>query len=250
VIEAIADGKRAAAAIDAHLKKGGKNQEKAAEPLLKFNPEYYKRTEKLKASRIPVSQRTVHTEDTPGFGLDKIEMEANRCFNCSCVSVNATDTGVALEALNARVKIVGTRGTRVIPVAEFYASFPNTLEEGDLVAEIQVPAPRNGARQSFVKFRLREAIDFALVSVASVITTENGICKDARIVLGAVAPRPVRLSAAEKVLVGQALDGKQAVLAAEAALSEALPLEKNSYKIPIAKEMVQRAIANPGTSGK
>ena len=113
-----------------------------------------------------------------------------------------------------------------------------------------MPALRDGARQTFVKFRLREAIDFALVSVASVITTEDGICKDARIVLGAVAPRPVRATAAENVLVGQALDDKQAAAAAEAALSDALPLEKNSYKIPIAREMVQRAIANLGTTGK
>ena len=250
VIEAIADGKRAAAAMDAYLKKAGKDKGEAAGPLLKFNAEYYKKTKKLQASRIPVSQRTINTEDTPGFGLDQIKMEANRCFNCSCVSVNATDTGVALEALNARVKIVGARGTRVIPVAEFFGSFPNALEEGDIVTEIQVPAPRDGARQTFVKFRLREAIDFALVSVASVITTEDGICQDARIVLGAVAPRPVRANAAEKVLVGQALDDKQAALAAEAALSDALPLEKNSYKIPIAREMVQRAIANLGTTGK
>jgi CO/xanthine dehydrogenase FAD-binding subunit len=250
VIEAIADGKRAAAAMDAYLKKAGKDKGEAAGPLLKFNPEYYKRTRKLQASRIPVTQRTIKTEDTPGFGLDQIKMEANRCFNCSCVSVNATDTGVALEALNARVKIAGARGTRVIPVTEFFGSFPNALEEGDIVTEIQVPAPRDGARQTFVKFRLREAIDFALVSVASVITTEDGICKDARIVLGAVAPRPVRANAAEKALVGQALDDKQAALAAEAALSDALPLEKNSYKIPIAREMVQRAIANLGTTGK
>jgi xanthine dehydrogenase YagS FAD-binding subunit len=68
--------------------------------------------------------------------------------------------------------------------------------------------------------------------------------------LGAVAPRPVRAAAAEKVLVGQALDDKQAAAAAEAALTDALPLEKNSYKIPIAREMVQRAIVNLGTSGK
>ena len=121
---------------------------KAAGPLLKFNAEYYKKTKKLKASRIPVNQRTIDTEDTPGFGLDQIKTEANRCFNCSCVSVNASDTGVALEALNARVKIVGARGTRAIPVAEFFGSFPNALEEGDIVTEIQVPALRDGARQS------------------------------------------------------------------------------------------------------
>jgi len=250
VIEAIADGKRAAAAMDAYLKKAGSDKGKVVGPLLKFNPEYYKKTKKLKASRIPVNQRTIDTEDTPGFGVDQIRTEANRCFNCSCVSVNASDTGVALEALNARVKIVGARGTRTIPVAEFFGSFPNALEEGDIVTEIQVPPVRDKARQAFVKFRLREAIDFALVSVASVVSIENGICQDARIVLGAIAPRPVRATAAEKVLVGQPLDDKQAAAAAEAALEDALPLEKNSYKIPIARELVQRAIVNLGISGK
>jgi NADPH-dependent glutamate synthase beta subunit-like oxidoreductase len=250
VIEAIADGKKAATAIDAYLKKAGSDEGKAAGSLLKFDAEYYQKTEKLKASRIPVSQRTIDTEDTPGFGLSQIETEAKRCLNCSCVSINASDTGVALEALNARVKIVGARGTRTIPVAEFFGSLPNALEEGDIVTEIQVPALPDDARQTFVKFRLREAIDFALVSVASVVSVENGICKDARVVLGAVAPRPVRVTAAEKVLVGQALGDKQAAAAAEAALEGALPLQKNSYKIPIAKEMVQRAILNLETSGK
>jgi len=250
VIEAIADGKRAAVAMDTYLKKARSDKGNAAGPLLKFNAEYYKKTKKLKASRILVNKRTIDIEDTPGFGLNQIKTEADRCFNCSCVSVNASDTGVALEALNARVKIVGTGGTRTIPVAEFFGSFPNALEEGDIVTEIQVPPVRDKARQTFVKFRLREAIDFALVSVASVVCIENGICQDARIVLGAVAPRPLRATGAEKVLVGRALDDKQAAAAAEAALEDALPLEKNSYKIPITREIVQRAIVNPGTSGK
>jgi len=65
VIESIADGKRAATAIDAYLKKAGSDEGKSAGPLLKFNAEYYKKTEKLKASRIPVNQRTIDTEDTP-----------------------------------------------------------------------------------------------------------------------------------------------------------------------------------------
>jgi hypothetical protein len=75
VIEAIADGKRAAAAIDAYLKKAGKEKGKAAAPLLKFNPEYYKKTMKLRASRIPVSQRTINIEDTPGFALNEIKKQ-------------------------------------------------------------------------------------------------------------------------------------------------------------------------------
>lgn len=251
VIEAIADGKRAAVAMNAYLKKAGSDRRISTGPLLEFNADYYKKTEKLKASRIPVNQRTIDIEDTPGFDLNEIKAEANRCFNCSCLSVNASDTGVALEALNARVKIVGTRGTRTIPIAEFFGSFPNALEEGDVVTEILVPKLRDGTRQTFVKFRLREAIDFALVSVASVVLTKkNGTCKDARVVLGAVAPRPLRSTAAEKVLVGHTLDDNQAAAAAEAALEDALPLEKNSYKIPIAREMIQRAILNLGTSVK
>jgi xanthine dehydrogenase YagS FAD-binding subunit len=76
---------------------------------------------------------------------------------------------------------------------------------------------------------------------------KKGICRDARIVLGAVAPRPLRAIAAENLLIGQALDDTQAAAIAEAALEDALALEKNSYKIPIAREMVQRAIANLGT---
>ena len=140
--------------------------------------------------------------------------------------------------------------TAALAIADFFGSFPNALEEEDIVTEIQVSAPRDEARQTFVKFRLREAIDFALVSVASVASVKNGICQDARIVLGAVAPRPLRAIAAENVLIGQALNDKQAAAAAETALEGSLPLEKNSYKIPIAREMVQRAIANLGTFGK
>ncbi|MBN1833767.1 MAG: FAD binding domain-containing protein, partial [Deltaproteobacteria bacterium] len=250
VIEAIADGKKAAMAMDAYLRKAVKDRGNAVGPLLKFNPQYYRKTKRLRASRIAVSQRAIDIEDTPGFDLNQIKTEASRCFNCGCVSVNASDTAVALEALNARVKIVGARGTRTIPVAEFFGPFPNALEQGDMVTEIQVPALPDGVRQTFVKFRLREAIDFALVSVASVVSMKNGICQDARVVLGAVAPRPLRAVAAEKVLVGRHLDDKQAAAAAKVALEDALPLEKNSYKIPIAMEMVKRALVNLGKSGK
>lgn len=252
VIEAIASGKKAAIAIDAYLKKGqaGKDGEETAGSLLKFHDEYFKVTEKLKACRIPVKERTIDVEDTPGLGLVQISTEANRCFNCGCLSVNASDTGVALEALNAKVKIVGAKGTRTIPVTEFFSSLRNTLEQGDIVTEIRVPRVRDNTRQAFLKFRLREAIDFALISVASVITAKDGICQDARIVLGAVAPRPIRATGAEKVLVGQRIDDRQAAAAAAAALEDALPLEKNRYKIPIVKEMIQRAVVTSGTSGK
>ena len=253
VIEAIAAGKRAAFAMDASLKgprAADKEDGRAIEPFLKFNTNYLKKTSKLKASKIPVSERTLDIEDTPSSDLSEIETEANRCFNCGCLSVNASDIGVVLTALNATVNIVSAKGIRTIPVAEFFNSFRNILEEGEIVTEIQVPPLSSDVRQTFVKFRLRESIDFALVSAASVITIKDGICQDARIVLGAVAPRPVQATGAEKVLIGRAIDDGQATAAAQAAVEDAIPLGKNSYKVNIAKEMVRRAILPPEVMGK
>jgi xanthine dehydrogenase YagS FAD-binding subunit len=88
----------------------------------------------------------------------------------------------------------------------------------------------------------RRPIDFAIVSVASVISMAGGICKDARIVLGAVAPMPYRARAVEDALKGKPLDAASAEAAAEAAVIEARPLSKNAYKVEITKALVKRTI--------
>ena len=89
------------------------------------------------------------------------------------------------------------------------------------VREVRIPAPAENARQSYKKFTLREPVDFALVSVASVLTFNDGVCKDARIVLGAVAPEPVRARSAEKILKGRTIDEARALEAAKEALASA-----------------------------
>jgi xanthine dehydrogenase YagS FAD-binding subunit len=96
--------------------------------------------------------------------------------------------------------------------------------------------------QTFLKFTVREPIDFAIVSVASVITREEGVCTDVRIALGAVAPGPVRAEKAEEMLKGNRIDEEIAARAAEQALAGARPLSKNAYKIEIARTLVKRAI--------
>ena len=116
------------------------------------------------------------------------------------------------------------------------------LETDEILAEIQIPRLPHGAVQTFIKFRLRESVDFAIVSVASFIIMQEGVCKDARIVLGAVAATPYRARAAEDVIRGRPLDTAAAGAAAEAAVSDAKPLSKNAYKIEIAKTLVKRAI--------
>jgi xanthine dehydrogenase YagS FAD-binding subunit len=89
---------------------------------------------------------------------------------------------------------------------------------------------------------LRTPIDFPVVSVASVITIERGVCVDARVALGAVAPAPVRARAAEEVIIGQPIDEHRAAEAAEQAVAGAQPLSMNAYKVEIAKTLVKRAI--------
>jgi xanthine dehydrogenase YagS FAD-binding subunit len=191
---------------------------------------------------LPVAERSITVEDALGLGLSEIEEDANRCFNCGCVSVHSSDMGVVLAALEAQVEIAGPGGTRTVPIEELFGSLRNTLEADEMVTEIRVPPPPDGAKQTFIKFRLRESVDFPIVSVALVITVDGGVCRDARIVLGAVAPAPVRATMAEQAIRGKAINAKTAEAASEAAITGALPLNMNAYKVEITKTLVKRAI--------
>jgi xanthine dehydrogenase YagS FAD-binding subunit len=80
------------------------------------------------------------------------------------------------------------------------------------------------------------------VSIACAIGLEEGICTDARIALGAVAPSPVRAKEADEVINGRPIDPNAAAEAAEQAVTGARPLSMNAYKIEITKTLVKRAI--------
>ena len=109
-----------------------------------------------------------------------------------CFAVGPSDIAVALTALDAH--IVTTK--RSLPAQLFFkatATSSTVLQGDELIGEIQIPKLPAGARQGYEKFTLRKPIDFAEVSVALILKVSNAICKDARIVLGAVAPEPVRV---------------------------------------------------------
>jgi xanthine dehydrogenase YagS FAD-binding subunit len=164
-------------------------------------------------------------------------MGARRCF-----AVCPSDTAVALTALSARVSAAGPEGTRNISVEEFYTPPGNVLTPGEMITEIYIPKPSPAAGQKFLKFTLRKPIDFAVVSVAALITLDRKICSDARIVLGAVASAPIRAFKAEEYLQGKELSEENVAEAAEIALAGAKPLAKNAYKVEIAKTLVKRAV--------
>jgi xanthine dehydrogenase YagS FAD-binding subunit len=164
-------------------------------------------------------------------------MEAKKCF-----AVCPSDMAVALAALDAQVRIAGLKGERTIAIVDFFSSMENALERSEMVRGIEVPRISGPVKQKFLKFTLRRPVDFAIVSVASVMTVKEGVCVDARVALGAVAPGPARAKKAEQFLKGRSIDDDTAAKAAEQAVLGARPLSKNAYKIEITKSLVKRAL--------
>lgn len=164
-------------------------------------------------------------------------LEGKRCF-----AVCPSDTAVALTLYDAQLLVVGPTGKRRIAVRDFYTPLGNQLSSDEMVKEIMVPRLPEALQQTFLKFTLRKPIDFAIVSVAALVTQSDGVCTEARIALGAVGPGVVRSVAAEEFLRGRPLDHETATQAGELALATARPLSRNAYKINIAKTLVTRAL--------
>ena len=167
--------------------------------------------------------------------------------------VHPSDLAPMLLALGASVTVVGAR-KRVIPLDKFF-TLPsegnirreNVLKNEEIITEIFVPASPLAARSTYFKFKERESLDFALASAAvAVQLAPNQTVREARIVLGGVAPVPWRVPNAEKYLVGKNLNSEVLAEAAKIALADAKPLEKNAYKVPLAQTLVRRALARAG----
>ncbi len=166
-----------------------------------------------------------------------------------CFAVCPSDIAIALAALDAKISVASQDGERTVSVMDFYETLGPILEPAEMVTEIQVPRPHDQTTQSFLKFRLRESVDFAVVSVASAISLNAGVCNDARIVLGAVAPTPYRTTAAEEAIKGEVLEPTVVDRAVQAAVSNAKPLSRNAYKIEIIKTLVKRALLGKNSKG-
>jgi NADPH-dependent glutamate synthase beta subunit-like oxidoreductase/CO/xanthine dehydrogenase FAD-binding subunit len=246
VIEAVASGRSAADLIHRSLMETGETENHRQ---TQFIFPSFQTDDRVSANDLPLSVRSsLDAEEQQGISRTEAEKEAGRCFNCGCLAVNPSDIGTALLALKGT--ILTTR--RSIEASEFFAphaATPTALEADEVIKEIRVPSVPAGAQQQYLKFTLRKPIDFAIVSVASLITVDDGICTDASIVLGAVAPAPFRVKAAEEKLIGRPITEKSATEAAETAVSGARPLSRNAYKIQITKALVKKAIMGGGHNG-
>ncbi len=163
-----------------------------------------------------------------------------------CHADPAGDICPVLIALGGKVKMASLGGERAMTVEEFPTGyFETALQLDEILTEIQVPTlpPRTGV--AFRKFTMIEG-DYAVVSVTVSITlnSKDEKCSEARIVLGAVAPIPMRAKRAEKVLVGREIKDDSLEDAAQIASDEAEPVSdmhaSDEYKRELVKVLVKR----------
>lgn len=163
-----------------------------------------------------------------------------------CVMAHPSDMAPALMALDSTLEIAGPNGVKEVRVEDFFRdgrSVSDTiLQPDEIVTQITVPNHKKNTRATFVKNRTRHTWDFALASTAIALQITDGICEDARIVLGGIAPRPLRAKSGEKMLIGNRLTEELAGQAAQASVTRVHALRDNLYKEALAKTLVKRAI--------
>ncbi|WP_324788418.1 xanthine dehydrogenase family protein subunit M [Streptomyces sp. H51] len=160
-----------------------------------------------------------------------------------CVSVHPSDMAVALAALDAVVHYETADGPGELPIGWFYLPVARTphretaLPAGALITHVSLAPLPAAARSRYRKVRERASYAFATGSVAAALDVRDGVVHDVRLAFGAVASRPWRARAAERVLTGASADAETFAAAADAELAAARPLPHNGYKVTLMRNL-------------
>ncbi len=196
--------------------------------------------------------QTLCNKRAPGTGCSALKgvnkLHAIFGWSENCVAVHPSDMCVALAALDAVVKVQGTKAERSMPFSEYHrlpGSTPqrdNNLNADELITAIEIPANNFADKYYYLKVRDRSSYAFALVSVAVAIETAGTQIKQARIAMGGVAHKPWRALEAENFLAGKTATENNFKEAALIALRDAKPLEHNLFKVELTQKAIVRAL--------
>src|SRR3981189_701104 len=149
----------------------------------------------------------------PGSGCSAIDgvnrIHAILGASEDCIATHPSDMCVALAALDARVRVTGPAGERVMAFNDFHRLPGNTpqidtnLLPDEIVIAVELPAQGFAENYSYLKIRDRLSYAFALVSIAAALELEGDKIKQARLALGGVPHKPWRDTAAERAPAGQ-----------------------------------------------
>jgi xanthine dehydrogenase YagS FAD-binding subunit len=166
--------------------------------------------------------------------------------------VNPSSLAPILVALGAELEIAGAKGARNIALEKFYRAPQKenereySLEPGEIVTAVHLPKGAEAWKTAIYEVREKQALDWPLAAAAVALRVDGGNVREARIVLGHVAPHPWRAAEAERALAGKSLGAESAAKAGEAAVAGAKPLSGNKYKVQLARVAVKRAILAAG----
>ena len=162
--------------------------------------------------------------------------------------VHPSSLAVPFVAYGAKFRLVSASGERVVASAEFFTmptlrnvQKENVLADDELFTHVILPPPGN-VKTGHYEVRYKASHDWPLAFTTVVLAMNGNTIASARVVLGAVAPVPWRSEDAERALVGKPLNEETAAEAGEAAVRAAQPLNRNGYKVQIARTSVKRAI--------
>jgi 4-hydroxybenzoyl-CoA reductase subunit beta len=166
-----------------------------------------------------------------------------------CWAAFSGDTPPALLCLKGEIEIASAKGTRRIPLDDFYTGLGDNyrkLQPHELVTRIFLPASSAGYRGVYRKLRVRGSIDYPLAGVAVVMKRSNGHIADARIGITAVNPAPLLVKGASEMLVGKAVDDALAEAAGDLAAKISKPLTTSAltpeYRRAMIRVFTKRAV--------
>jgi len=188
----------------------------------------------------------------PGSGCGAIAGE-NRLHailgaSSSCVAVHPSDMCVALLALDAKVRVRGSDGERLIAMDDFHRlpgeqpARDTNLKRGELILSVELPPSKFAANSHYLKVRDRASYAFALVSAAVGLHVEGGTIRSARIAMGGVAHKPWFAQKASAQLAGLSTSSIDSEVFGKLAIEGAKPLAENEYKVAMAKNAVSFAL--------
>lgn len=157
-----------------------------------------------------------------------------------CNAAPSADAAPPLVAYSAVALIASETGRRDVPLEDFFTGPGATvLRKGEVLVGVRVPKPSSGFRSAYLRRALRKSMDIPVVNIAAGLTIADDLVRGPRIVLGAVAPTPIRARRAEQLLDGKAVDSSSFAEAAKLAAEEARPISDIRATLEYRRAMVE-----------
>ena len=166
-----------------------------------------------------------------------------------CWAAFSGDTPPALLCLGAELEIAGPKGLRSVAIRDFYTNIGDArmkMVHNEMLTRVFLPEASAGWKGSYLKLRIRGSIDYPLAGVAVAVKQNGGPVEAAHVAVTAVNPAPLLVAAAERALVGKAIDEHVAAIVGELAAKTAKPLTTSAltpeYRREVIKVYAKRAV--------